>query len=224
VRHDQFRRKAVQHNQGVAFHAGDRLDPALEGVPTGLGQRQPDGQQAERHAARRPAQVPRRPHVDAFLEIEFLRFLRHLPDGGVIEGGGKIGQMPVFAGQFHDPQQAVAQPAVFLLHQHGQRPPVAPPPNPMPRPGQHGPRRSGQSAQEKQDPQPDRSFPEPVGKENRQQGKKEAGRDAAGRRGGFDPPKALLDLFKLPAQPFGQIHRRIIFVLRHGACVAHTQG
>ncbi len=156
-------------------------------------------------------------------EIELLRLLRHLADGGVIEGGGKIGQMLRFVGQFHDAEQAVAQPPVFLLHQGRQRPHVAAAPNPMARPGQGGRRGAAESAQEKKDPQPDRCFPEPVGNKNREQRKEEAGRDAANRRRGLDPPEALLDLLELPAQPIGQIHQRIIFVLRHGACVAHTQ-
>ena len=157
-------------------------------------------------------------------EIELLRFLRHLADGGVIEGGGEIGQMLRFVGQLDDAQQPVAQAAVFFLHQSGQGPHVAAAPNPVARPGQEGRRGPGESAEENEDPQPDGRFPEPVGHKNREHGKQEAGGDAADGRRGLDAPEALLDPFKLPAQPFGQVHQRVVLVLRHAVCAAHTLG
>jgi hypothetical protein len=139
----------------------------------------------------------------------------HLVNGRVIKGGGEIGVMPFFIGQFDNPQQAVAQPAVFLLHQVGQGLQVAPPPNPSPSPDRADRRGRRQAAEAQRQPQPLRRIPKPVRDKQRQKGRHQcAGRAAQGDRR-FDAPEAAFDLGELKAESLRQRHGQFVIIFGH---------
>ena len=143
------------------------------------------------------------------------RFLRDLMNGGVIEGGGKIGQMAPFLGQFDNAEQPVTEAAVFFLDEIGQVLEAAAMPKPAPRPVAKGGDDDGQTQEREDKAQSRRRIPEAVGNKKGEQGNNQTGQNRAKRDGGLNAPEAALDTGELAAQLFRERHREVIIILGH---------
>ena len=215
VGNDQFPRQPFQADKGVTRNVGGGTEPAQEGVPTGLREGEREGQPANDHGPRSEREFLRRTGADASAKIILTRFIRDLMNGGMIEGGGKIGQMALFLGQFDNAEQTVAQAAIFFLDEIGQVLEAAAMPKPASRPVAKRGEDDGQTQEREDKAHARRRIPEAIGNKKGQQGNNKAGHDRAKCDGGLDAPEAALDIGELAAQLLRERHRKVIIILGH---------
>ncbi len=215
MRHDQQIRQRLHAYKRIALDLGKRLPPAHQRIPAGLGKEEAGDQHQQRQRAERDRDASRPAGGHRAPKVVARRFFRHLPDRRATEGRRHGRRQSCAIGQFHRPQQAVAQVAILFLDQPGQLPGVAPAPPPVMQPDPTT-RRTHHAAKEGQrHPFPDRRLPQAVRKKEDPVRQQQAAQRTTPRYQRLHAQQALLKGPQLTSQRFRQRHALFCSFLRH---------
>jgi hypothetical protein len=181
----------------------------------GCGNTAKAAQEKARQTRRHGSRFARPPRADALAEIITPGFVGHLVNGRVIKGGGKIGVVPLFVGQFDNAQQTVAQAAVFFctrlararrsrrcqIHRRAQTAAAA-------TAAANPPRGTTSFA-------PTPAYPRTDPRQKAPETTPSAAGHAANGDRGFDAPETAFDLGELLAESIRQSHGKFVIVFGH---------
>ena len=197
MRHDQLRGQIAEGHEGVAGNPSQRHGPALQRVPTRRRRKAEGERDRDQHRSEHERGAAGGLLVHHRAKVVLGGFLRDLADGRAAQRRGHVLGVVLFLRQFHNAQQAVAQPAVGTLNDLRQGPPVPAFPDPVLAPVHGKPSGSAGPGEEQRGTDQLGRVADAVTEEGEGEGTGEGGHAAAHGPGGFGPPQCAVERSEL---------------------------